>query len=431
MRKTTILLIAAFIVLSIGAIAERLPVDSVVAVVNDDVILASEVGEEINVRVYQYGPEAINSIGMSNFTAQILQEMIDNRLLLQKADELEIIVSRDDVDPLVEDNISAMKEQYPTDEEFEAMLQQYGMTEKKLRKQYRKSIKEQITIKNLVDIEIMPNIEVDEEDARAYYEINKSEFDIPIMVGISEIVIAKKISPETERKTKTRADEVRAKALRGIDFTTLVGQYSAGGNAASGGYFNFSTGETYPELEAAAESLSPGEVSEPIALPDGFWVLKLLEKRDDTYKTQVILVPIGLTAADIADARNKAERAHGELDSGKAFVEVAVAYNEESEVPDVGGYVGQFVLWGLQRDFPKIASELEMMQPGEYTPVVERPEGFYIVKLEERSEGESRDYAGARDEVVNELRMEKLDEEINKYVEELKEESYIKVVQEE
>jgi peptidyl-prolyl cis-trans isomerase SurA len=431
MRKTTILLIAAFIVLSIGAMAERLPVDGVVAVVNDDVILASEVGEEINARIYQYGPEAINSIGMSNFTAQILQEMIDNRLLLQKADEMEIIISRDDVDPLVEDNIEAMKEPYPTEEEFEAMLQQYGMTEKKLRKQYRKSIKEQITIKNLVDIEIMPNIEVNEDDARAYYEINKSEFDIPIMVGISEIVIPKKVSPETERKAKTRAEEVRAKALRGIDFTTLVGQYSAGGNAAAGGYFNFSTGETYPQLEEAAALLSPGEVSEPISLQDGFWVLKLLEKTDDSYKTQVILVPVELTSADITVARNKAEKAHNELDSGKAFAEVAATYNVESEISDSGGYVGQFALWGLQRDFPKIASELEMLQPGEYTSVIERPEGFYIVQLEEMTEGESRDYAGARDEVINKLRMEKLDEEINKYVEELKEESYIKVVQEE
>lgn len=431
MRKTTILLIAVFIVLSIGAIAERLPVDGVIAIVNDDVILASEVGEEINVRIYQYGPEAINSIGMANFTAQVLQEMIDNRLLLQKADEMEIIVSRDDVDPLVEDNISAMKEQYLTDEEFEAMLQQYGMTEKKLRKQYRKSIKEQITIKDLVDIEIMPNIEVNEDDARAYYEINKSEFDIPIMVGISEIVIAKKVSPETERKAKTRAEEVRGKALRGIDFTTLVGQYSAGGNAASGGYFNFSTGETYPQLEEAAALLSPGEVSEPISLTDGFWVLKLIEKKDDTYKTQVILVPVELTPADVAFARNEAEKAHGELDSGKPFAEVAAAYNEDSEVSDSGGYVGQFALWGLQRDFPKIASELEIMQPGEYTSVIERPEAYYIVKLDEVTEGESKDYAGARDAVVNKLRMEKLDEEINKYVEELKEESYIKVVQEE
>jgi peptidyl-prolyl cis-trans isomerase SurA len=156
MMRTAIVLIAASILLSVTPGAERLPVDGVVAIVNDDVILASEVGEEINVRLYQYGPEAINSIGMANFTSQILQEMIDNRLLLQQADELEIIVSRDEIDPLVEDNIAAIKEQYPTEEEFEAMLTGYGMTEKKLRKQYRKNIKEQITIKNLVDIEYCP-----------------------------------------------------------------------------------------------------------------------------------------------------------------------------------------------------------------------------------------------------------------------------------
>jgi len=430
MIKNAIFLIVSILALATVSAAERLPVDGVAAIVNDDVILASEVGEEINVRIYQYGPEAINSIGIANFTAQVLQEMINNRLLLQKADELEIIVSRDDVDPMVEDNINVLKEQYPTDEEFDAMLEQYGMTEKKLRKQYRKNIKEQITIKNLVDIEIMPNIEVDEDDARAYYEIHKSEFDIPIMVEISEIVVANKVSPETERKAKALAEEVRAKALRGGEFTMLVGQYSAGGNAAAGGYFNFSSGETYAELEEAAGLLSPGQVSGPIQLPEGYWIIKLLAKQDDTYKTQVILIPVELTSADIGVARSKAEEAYRELAAGKPFAEVADLYNDDAEFSDTGGYLGKFALWSLKKDFPKITAELETMQPGEYTSVIERTEGFYIMKLEEKAEGESRDYAAARDEVVRELRAEKLDEEINKYVEELTNESYIKIVQE-
>lgn len=430
MIKPVVVLIAMSIALSVAPGAERLPVDGVVAIVNDDVILASEVGEEINVRLYQYGPEAINAMGMANFTSQVLQEMIDNRLLLQQADELEIIVSRDDVDPLVESNIAAIKEQYPTEEEFEAMLAQYGMTEKKLRKQYRKNIKEQVTIKNLVDIEIMPNIEIDEDEAKSYYELHKSEFDIPVMVDISEIVIAKTVSPETERKAKALADVIRGKALRGVDFTTLVEQYSAGGNAASGGYFNFSSGETYSELEYAAESLEPGGVSEPIALPDGFWVLKLLEKEDDSYKTQVILIPIELTSTDVGNAREKAENIYSELESGKPFSEVAAMYNEDSAVAESGGYVGTFALWGLQQDFPKIAAELETMQPGGYTSIIERPEGFYIVELEDRNEGEIRDYAGARDEVINALRMEELDEELLKYIEEIKSESYIKITEE-
>ncbi|MCP4231506.1 MAG: hypothetical protein GY771_15355 [bacterium] len=140
MKKNIILISLLVILSSQRAIAERQPVDGVVAIVNDDVILASEVGEEINVRMYQYGPEAINAIGMANFTNQVLDEMINNHLLLQKADEMDIIVSRDDVEPMVEDNINTIKEQYPTDEEFQEMLQQYGTTAEKAKKQYGQTI---------------------------------------------------------------------------------------------------------------------------------------------------------------------------------------------------------------------------------------------------------------------------------------------------
>jgi parvulin-like peptidyl-prolyl isomerase len=380
--------------------------------------------------MYQYGPDAINAMGMAKFTEQVIEEMISNRLLLQKADDLDIIVSRDEIDPVVEDNIRIIKEQYPTEEEFRAMLEQYGMTEKKLKKQYRKNIKDQITIKNLVDMEIMPKIEIAEEDARAHYEINKSDFDIPIMVAISEIVVAKKISPQSELRAKALADEVRGKAIGGTDFSFLAETYSAGGNAASGGYFNFSTGESYPEIEEAVDSLNPGQVSKPIQLPDGYWVIKLLEKSNGDYKTQVILIPVELTSQDIAAARSKIEEAYAELESGKPFGEVAAVYNEDVEFTDSSGYVGEFAMSGLQRDFPQIAAELEYMSAGDFTSVIERVEGFYIVELNERMEGESRDYDAARDEVIYELRMEKLDAELEEYIAELKEASYVKIIQE-
>ncbi|MCI0482027.1 MAG: peptidylprolyl isomerase, partial [Candidatus Dadabacteria bacterium] len=386
------------------AYAEREPIDKIVAIVNDDVILASEVGEEVSVRLYQYGPDAVNAMGIPAFTSQILGEMVENRLLLQKADELDIVVSREDVDPLVEDNIEAVRSQYPDEEAFEAALAEYGTTEKKLRKQYRKNIQDQLTIKNLVDIEIMPRIAVDEEEAREYYENNKAGFDLPTLVGISEIVVAITVSPESERQARARIEEIRAKALSGVDFTLLVKQYSKGGHAASGGNFNFSPGETYPELEEAAASLTPGKISGPISLPEGYWLLKLLSADNGNYKTQVILIPVEVTETDLAAAGNKINAAYSELNAGIPFADVAAKYNEDPGTVESGGYLGQFDINGLARDFPKIASALQTLQPGEYSPIIERPEGYYIVKLEERTEGEARDYDSARDDVIEQLR---------------------------
>jgi hypothetical protein len=70
-----------------GVWAARRPLDGIVAVVNDDVILASELGEEVSVRLYQLGPSAAKARDVRAYTAEVLTSMVDALLLIQDADE--------------------------------------------------------------------------------------------------------------------------------------------------------------------------------------------------------------------------------------------------------------------------------------------------------------------------------------------------------
>lgn len=184
------------VVLIVGAqptFAELIPIDGTVAIVNDDIILGSEVGEQVQFLLSQIEPELIEeSGGVGALTDNILNDMIDNRLLLQRADELDIAVSKDEVEALVEENMAGFRSNFASEGEYVAALAEYGITDKSLVKYYRKNIRDQLTIRQLIDQEIYPKIEIDEEEARDFFESHKSEFDVPTTVDISEIVVSTK-----------------------------------------------------------------------------------------------------------------------------------------------------------------------------------------------------------------------------------------------
>ena len=148
--------------------AARRPLDGVVAVVNDDVILASELGEEVSVRLYQMEAAGAKVGDLRAFTAEVLASMMDDRLLIQDADERDIVVSREDVKPYLDEELERIRGGFSSQEEYEAALAQYGMTEKNLVVRYRKTLRDQVKIRRLLDEVLSPRVEVREEEIRAY-----------------------------------------------------------------------------------------------------------------------------------------------------------------------------------------------------------------------------------------------------------------------
>jgi peptidyl-prolyl cis-trans isomerase SurA len=425
-------LLVAFAYVTQPAAAELIPVDGTVAIVNDDIILGSEVGEQVTLLLLlsQLDPDSIEKAGGVNaITESVFADMIENRLLLQRADELDIAVAKEEVDALAEENLAAFRAGFGSDEEFLAALAKYGITEKSLMKYYKKNIREQLIIRQLIDQEIYPKIEVDEEEARDFFESHKSEFAVPTVVDISEIVVAKRPTEKSAVAVRTLAFDLKRRAEAGADFGDLAREYSAAPNASSGGEFSFKPGETYPELETAVAVLVPGRISEPIEMADGYWLVELVGRDGETYVTRIIFLPLSITDADVSAARTKIEQAYAALEKGVLFEKVAEEYSEEEGTAAAGGRVGELVLASLVHDFPVISAELEHLTPGEYTGIVEREEGFYIVKLNGKEEGYARGYEDARDQVIDVLRSERVEAELGDYIQDIKEKSYIKTFQ--
>jgi peptidyl-prolyl cis-trans isomerase SurA len=406
--------------------AARRPLDGVVAVVNDDVVLASELGEEVSVRLYQM--EAVGSAvrDLRAFTVEVLAAMVDDYLLLQDADERDIVVSKEDVKPYLEEELARIRGAFSSQEEYEAALAQYGMTEKDLVVRYRKTLRDQLKIRRLLDEVLAPRAEVSEEEIRAYYDAHRDELALPTIVALREIAVAKQPSAASRVRVREKLQRVRGAAEAGGDFAALAKALADEEGGEFGRSFKFLPGEAVPALERAAAGLRPGEISQVSAGPDGYWLVRLVSVENERREVQYVHLKVVMTEADVEAARAKAEKAAEALARGESFADVAAEYSENEETAAEGGLVGDVAMDEIAAEMPEVAAAVDALSPGAVTGVIERPEGFFILKVEERREGREVSYEEARDVAKRTLRAQKLAVEKKKYVQELKEKAYIK-----
>jgi peptidyl-prolyl cis-trans isomerase SurA len=409
-----------------AADAARRPLDGVVAVVNDDVILASELGEEVSVRLYQMEAARSAVRDLRAFTAEVLADMIDDYLLLQDADERDIVVSKDDVQPYLDEELARIRGAFSSQEEYEATLAQYGMTEKDLIVRYRKTLRDQLKIRRLLDEVLAPRVEVSEEEMRAYYDAHRDDLALPAIFKLREIAIAKLPSAETRARIKGRLQAIKDAAGAGGDFAARAKKVADEEGGEFGRSFKFMPGEAVPALERAAAGLRPGEISPVSAGPDGYWLVRLVSVENERREVQYVHLKVAVTDADVAAARARAEEAVAALARGESFADVAAEYSENEETAAEGGLVGEVALDEIAADMPEVAEAVKALSPGDVTGVIERPEGFFILKVDERREGREVPYEEARDVVKRTLRAQKLSVERKKYVQELKDKAYIK-----
>jgi peptidyl-prolyl cis-trans isomerase SurA len=409
-----------------AANAERRPLDGVVAVVNDDIILASELGEEVSVRLYQSGGGAAKVKDIRAYTGEVLESMIDARLLLQAADEEDIVVSKEDIQPYLDEELERIRSAFSSEAEYEAALAEYGMSEKDLVVRYRKTLRDQLKIRRFTDLVLAPRVKVTEEEIRDYYESHRAEIALPELVTVREIAIAKQPSKASQALVQGKLEELRRTASAGGDFGVLAEKLAGAEGGEFGGSFKYRPGEAVPALERAAAGLRPGDISPVSPGPDGYWVVRLVGVENDKREVEYIHLSLAVTEGDVAAARAQAEAAAASLARGVPFAEVAAEYSDNEETAAAGGLVGELSVPEMEAEMPEVAAALEGLSPGEVTPVVERPEGFFILQLDERKEGQELSYEETRDRLKRILTTQKLALEQKKYLQELKSKAYLK-----
>jgi peptidyl-prolyl cis-trans isomerase SurA len=288
LKRKSLLLAGMALVLYLAACnRQAAPSPDVWAVVDGKQVLRQDVEKVYRTRVNANGgttpPSQEEALSLK---LSILDDLIDNDILLDRATQLNLVAS----DAEVEDKFTEEKAPY-TEEEFQKKLKDSELTVDDLKSE----IRTELSIEKLVNREVIAKISITDQDIGDYYNANKTLFNVPeTQYHIARIVVTPKPDNTVHNlkndKAGNEADAGRKVVMLekqlegGADFSQLAMDYSEDSSASTGGDIGF-IGESSlnppadPALKKAVLSLKPGQVSAPIQTKDGSYnILKLIAK---------------------------------------------------------------------------------------------------------------------------------------------------------
>ena len=400
--------------------------DRIAAIVNNSVILQSEVEEQAFLFARQQGISLADSTALAAARREVLERLIEEKVIVSEARKRGMSVTRDDVETAVDGVILDMKRATGTEEAFRRELDREGLTEEELREIYRPRLEAQLLASRLVRREVSAEGEVTDADVEKYYEDNKGKFpERPETVRLSHIYISIMPDSVTYERSRQQAEEIRVELLAGEDFASLAREHSADPSAARGGDLGyFVRGQLDPFFDEAVFSLKPGEIGEVVQSRLGFHVIKLTDLKGDTARASHILIPVAPTAEDMERALAEATRVKEALDMGQDFAELAKAESDDLETRDLGGDLGYFPLNDLAAGVRDAAKGLS---PGEMTDVVQAPDGYHIFLLTEHRPKGRYTLEETKEEIREFIRGDKLQQKYQSWIEDLKKDAYIDI----
>ncbi len=357
--------------------------DKVVAVVDNEIILLSELDFQTNLLAAQRKIDP-NTPGLRD---QVLKAMIDDKLVYAQANFDSIIVSDEEVKSRIDYQIELFKQQYGSKEKVE---QVYGMTIEKIKRELRDEVRKNIMVQRLQE-KNFSSLETSRREVEDFFNVYKDSLGmIPEKVQISHIFRNPKATDLVKVKYRELAQSILDSIKAGADFGTMAKRYSEDpGSAVQGGDLGFvKRGVFYPEFESAAFLLAEGQLSEVVESPVGFHIIQMLERRGESIHTRHILIKIKIDdAADLktieflTDVRDSVTRKLGN------FSDYAKKYSEDKETSVFGGSLGTFYVNQLDKSLLDIVSKLkegEISFPKriEYSSA---SYGYHIVYLEKKT----------------------------------------------
>ena len=263
---------------------KKAPPDNVAAVVNGRSITYDELEKQYNV-LFSSPNENISEDEVASQKLEILRGLVDNEIMLQRAEMLGLMAVASDV----EAKFTELRAPY-TQEEFQKQIEARNMTEDDLKDQLRRDL----SVQKLFNKEITSHITITDQDVTDFYNANKASFNlVEPQIHLAQILVTPHPDPnvrnlrsdkaQNEEQAVAKIKAIDARLKQGEDFAMVAQSYSEDPDtAANGGDLGFisesSLEQVNVELRKLVMSLQPGQMSNVIQSPEGFRIFKLISR---------------------------------------------------------------------------------------------------------------------------------------------------------
>jgi len=398
------------------------PLDRVIAVVNDEALTQYEVDEQKRILLTQMRASNVRPPPNDVFEAQVLERLIIDRSLLQYAKENGVRVD----DTVVERTILRIaQENKITPEELKRALDREKVSYSK----YREDIRREVTIQRLREREVDSKVQVSEAEVDNYLAtINaqaggETEYQLShIMVGVPD-----QASPDQIEARRRRAEEALGQVKSGRDFREVAAQYSDAQDASSGGDLGWRTPARLPSVfTSVLKGMQKGDVSSVVRSPGGFHIVKVTDLRSRNQPTVVeqskvrhILVRVNETTSE-TEGKARIDRVRERIETGAKFADQA-RVNSDDASSSKGGDLG----WISPGDtVPEFEQAMNKLKVNELSPAVRSPFGWHLILVDERR---TQDVTAERrrDLARQALRARKADEQFAEFTRQVRDKAYV------
>jgi peptidyl-prolyl cis-trans isomerase SurA len=397
-------------------------IDSIVAVVNDEIITRQELAARVDFAFRQLRQQGTPPPPREVIERQLLERLIGDRVQMQHARNIGLRVDDAELDKALQ-RIAADNKLSPA--QLRATLEKDGVPFDK----FREDIRGEITLARLREREVAQKIVVTESEIDNFIQSQQAQPGRGDEFNVSHVLVSvpENASPERLQARRARAEQALAQLKGGADFRQVAAAFSDAPEALQGGLLGWRESERLPTLFLEAlRPLQAGQLTDLLRSPNGFHILRLNERRGGQAPIMVqqtrarhILIKTNELVSE-TEARNRLLALKERLDNKANFAELARAHSEDSSASR-GGDLG----WLNAGDtVPEFEQAMNALKPGEISAPVRSPFGWHVIEvLERRSQDMTRE--GQRMNARQALRERKTDEAYQEWVRQLRDSAYV------
>ena len=402
--------------------AEVQPLDRVVAIVDTDVVMQSQLDQRVR-EVQQTIAKRGDSLPPEHVLGQqVLERLIIENIQLQIGDRSGIRITDEELNQAVgtiaqRNNLSL--------EQFRAALERDGLSYEDAREQIRR----EMIISRVRQRRVAERIQVTDQEVTNFLASESGKMQLSVEYRLANILIR---VPDAASADEIQAADRRAKELyqqlqQGADFAQLAIASSASETALEGGNMGWRKAAQLPTpFDTMISALRVGETTEPVRTPGGFILIKLLEKRggetqvrDEVHVRHVLIKPSEIRSE--AETKRLAERVYERIMAGEDFAQLAKDFSEDPGSALNGGDLNWVDPNGLVPEFRAVMAQTES---GEVSKPFKSAFGWHVLQVMGRRATDGSEQF-RKQQALTVLRNRKYEDELQAWLRQIRDEAYV------
>ena len=418
LKKT---LIAATIITSVQSLAAA-PLDKIIAIVNDEIILESDFNENIKQALQQIKQQKAQAPSQQVLQSQIMEQMILRTIILKMAKTQGIRVTDRELNETV---TQIAKSNGMTLERFRKALNAQGQDYIST----REKIREDLLIQKAQESNINRRIQISDHEINNFLRSQASNDNAEVLLSDILIAINSPMTPQNIKDAKTKADEIYQLIQSGETFTNVAISHSSAANALNGGDMGWKKIAELPiSLANAISPLTPGQISQPTRTPTGFHILQLRDTRNGIKAVKIEKTKVRhiLISPNEVTTKSQAKRISSQLyqrllKQPGSFAEIAQEYSNDPGSSSQGGDLGWTQSGQMVPEFEKVMSSTQINQ---ISLPFESRFGWHILQVTDRR-AENVTNRAQENFARNVISKRKFNEERDNWLREIRADAYV------